>query len=413
MDVGGTVPLQHLQQDVPTKGGVFILYCKDNLTEKVSEGFCDDIVDLADILRHCGFNCMVDHYVGEHPPNWNLWTEQKIRESQYVLLVYTPTLAERMKSPQDHTLNMAKGKYYANMIVNLVHPPKFIPVYLNNYVPSIPANHDWLPSQIRMTTVYHLNIAQLGQAIQVPDGTPEHVFRAKLQAALHEPRFREVANLVYHLLKESDIVPPVPAQNPVKVPAFHPPHVPHYPSSGHPQPYATGQVAQPTSSNFSHGLGNPVPYGVQPESAQVTQNMQLQPQNVHLQQRPQNVHQQPQSGAQTSAHPGPNESLHLVTAAQAQETLDIYHITDDDIRRLGLRLKYNWYNLGMKLGVDSAELDAVQKSLARPTEYEEAMAKVVRLWKRTKREGATRAVLKQALIDIEYGKVALELFRDD
>ena len=374
--------------DAQTRGKVFILYCKDNLPES----FCDDVLDLADILRHCGFDCMVDHYVDVHPPNWNIWTEQKIKESQYVLLVYSPTLAEWMKSPQQHTLHMAKGKYYSNMVVNFIHPPKVIPVYLNQYTPG---NLEWLPSQMRMYSVYHLNVAQLGQAMQVPGDTSEDIFRQKLEMALHDPRFREVAGLVYHLRNESDAVPPDPARNPINVPpSYSSSHVPPHPSSGggvHHQPYSTAQ-------HLSHPMGSYFGYGVQPESAQLHAMQQ--------QQQPNGL--QPTTGAQPA-----NESLHFVQATQVQEMFEPDHITDHDVRRIGQRIKKLWYSLGIKLGVESAQLDVIQDSLSHSTNYEEAALNVVYSWRQAKRASATRQVLKQALIDLNFGRLAQEIFQDE
>ena len=132
---------------------------------------------------------MVDYYVDVPPPNWNTWTQQRIKESQYVILVCSPTLAQMLKMPHNYTLSMEKGKYFANGIVNLVHPPKFIPVYLNAYKPG--ANQEWLPPQLRMCTVYNLNISKLNAAIQVDEGTPRFVLDQKLTNALSADRFRE------------------------------------------------------------------------------------------------------------------------------------------------------------------------------------------------------------------------------
>ena len=54
-----------------------------------------------------------------------------IEESQYVILVCSPTLAQLLREPGSHILHMEKGKYYANTIVNYVQPIKFIPVLLH------------------------------------------------------------------------------------------------------------------------------------------------------------------------------------------------------------------------------------------------------------------------------------------
>ena len=162
----------------------------------------------------------MDHYVDVPPPNWNIWTQQRIYESQYVLLILSPTLAHKIKNPiGEDVLEMEKGKYYVNSIVNCIHPPKFIPVFLNNHIPQIPNHIQWIPSQLQMSTAYRLNIAEFRATLLVPEGTPEHVFHEMLRVALQEERFKMVASLVHHLREEADTAPPRPPQVPIAVPA--------------------------------------------------------------------------------------------------------------------------------------------------------------------------------------------------
>ena len=383
-----------------SKGKVFILYCKD---ATLPATFSDDILDLADILNHCGgFTCTVDHYVDVPPPNWNTWTQQRIEESQYVILVCSPSLAQMMKTPHNHTLNMEKGKYFANGIVNLVHPPKFIPVYLNG------ANQEWLPPQLRMCTVYNLNISELSVAIRVDEGTSRHVLDQKLADALSDEsgRFREVAKLVYHLRSESEATPPVPPQVPIHVP----PAVVH--AATH--LYGPSHIVQPQSDvSMQHALGAPLHhYGVQPQSSGHAAPI-VAPSNgslnmVHpVEQQLQFSLDSIRSGA-TSV-----ESLHFVQPMQQQDGLEACEIPDIIVRQMAIRVKHDWFKLGMKLDVDCAELEAIQKGgLDYPTDYEAAMFKMIRLWKLAKRELATKQALKQALVDLKYGRLAQELFQD-
>ena len=204
----------HLSE--PAGNKVFILYCKD---QQLPPTFSDEVLDLADTLNHLGgLKCMVDHYIDVPPPNWNIWTEQRIVESQYVLLILSPTLAHKIKNPiGEDVLDMEKGKYYVNSIVNCIHPPKFIPIFLNNHIPRVPNHVQWIPSQLRMSTAYCLNIAEFRATLLVPEGTPEHVFHEMLRVALQDDRFKVVASLVHHLREEADTVPPRPPQVPVAV----------------------------------------------------------------------------------------------------------------------------------------------------------------------------------------------------
>ena len=321
--------------DLQTQGKVFILYCKD---AGIPISFSEDVLDLADSLNHCGgFTCMVDYYVNVPPLNWNNWTQQQIQESQYVILVCSPTLAQVMRDPQDHMLNMEKGKYYANDIVNLIHPQKFIPVYLNGYKPRTSQENGWLPPQLCMCTVYNLNISELRIALEVPEGSPQHILYQKLTTALHEDRFREVAKLVYHLRSDSHIFQP--------------------------------QLSMSVHPQF----------------------------NIH-----------PPSNIQSASS---NESFHFVYPIQQQGGLEAELIPNVKLRLIAVRLKGHWFNLGVKLGVESFELEFVQK-VYHPTDYEGAALRMFYLWRIAKNELATKEALKQALIDMEFGQLAQELFQD-
>ena len=210
----------------PNRGKIFILYCKDR---QLPQTFSDDVLDLADILNHCGgFTCMVDHYVDVPPPNWNLWTQQRIEESQYVILVCSPTLAQVLREPSDYMLEMDKGKYYVSTIVNYVQPQKIIPVYLNNYMPQ--AFLEWVPTQLHTSAVYGLNLSELCSALTVSEDSPRHVLDEKLRIALSEERFRNIAKLVNHLRGETATSPPVPPQHPIPVPPIGPGATPQFPN---------------------------------------------------------------------------------------------------------------------------------------------------------------------------------------
>ena len=385
------------------KGKVFILYCKDAAPNLFSE----DVLALADTLNHCGgIDCTIDHYVDTHPPNWNTWTQQKIEESEYVILVWSPSLAKMIKTPGENMMHMEKGKYYANGVVNLIHPPKFIPVYLNGYNPGTATNLEWLPPQLRTYTVYNLNISELQAALEVPEGTPQDVFIQRLQTALQHERFREVAKLVTHLRGMSDTVPPIPPQNPITVPpgvhtASHVAHpqsqlhrLTHYtqaqlqsgghhqvylppPANVHPQDISREEAVPPASAYFLRG--------VKPENADTMQDM-------------------------NSMECG---SLHFVHPMEEQGCSDPDQIPEFALRQIAIRLKDKWWRLGVKLGVNSSELDHVKNALNKPTDYEDAMWKTFRLWQTSQRELATKDALKSALEDIGCGRLASEFLPDD
>ena len=208
-------------------GKIFILYCKD---PQLHQTFSDDVLDLADILIHCGgFTCTIDHYVDIPPANWNIWTQQKIEESQYVILVCSPTLAQTLREPANYMLDMEKGKYYVRTIVNFIQPQKVIPVYLNHYVPQA-GPLGWVPTQLHTSAIYSLNIAEFRSALVVSEDSPRYVLDEKLRVALSEERFRNIAKLVYHLRGETATSPPVPPVHPIPVPHMGPGGIPQFSS---------------------------------------------------------------------------------------------------------------------------------------------------------------------------------------
>jgi hypothetical protein len=82
-------------------------------------------------------------------------------------------------------------------------------------------------------------------------------------------------------------------------------------------------------------------------------------------------------------------------------------------RQIAIRLQEKWFGLGVKLGVSSFALDNIKDGLSNPTDYESATKEMFDLWRPTKGtlEDKRRA-LKQALDDMEYGRLTEKLFHD-
>ena len=273
--------------------------------------------------------CTVDHYVDVPPPNWNVWTQQRIEESQYVILVCSPTLAQVIRTPHDYTLNMEKGKYYASTVVNFIQPHKVIPVYLNFYEP--PTFLEWVPTQLHMSAVYCLNISGLRSALKVDGDCPRHVLDERLRRALSDERFRNFAKLVNHLRGETVTSPPVPPENPIPVPP-------------------TGLNMTPQYPNYALTC----------------------------------------TGTQ---RPGLHE-----------------HIPSSAFEKIAARMPRDWYPLGLKLGMDSFLLGKLRSKHS--FNHVAAALEMFSLWQQNKGKLATRKALKDALVKMEYGRLAHELFPD-
>ena len=198
---------------------MFVLYCKDeNVVGKSPEDFCDDVVDLADILSHTGgLKCQFDGYdmPAEHyPTNWSLWTEDMINRSDFVIMVCSPSLQQLLQS-QD-PVDMKKGMFYPNAITNVIHTHahKFIPVFLN-----VGPQLEWIPASLRMRTRYQLNLAEFHEHLGETEGLTPEEFGLRLGEVLQDVRFQNIASLLAHLRGESYNPQPQAPLNPVRLPA--------------------------------------------------------------------------------------------------------------------------------------------------------------------------------------------------
>jgi hypothetical protein len=64
---------------------VFISYSHD------SPEHAQRVLELANQLRADGIDCMIDQYVLVPEEGWTLWMERQIRNSNFILMVYTET----------------------------------------------------------------------------------------------------------------------------------------------------------------------------------------------------------------------------------------------------------------------------------------------------------------------------------
>lgn len=199
---------------------VFILYCKDSSLHEShgisGEKFCQDVLQLADILTCCGgIECFVDFYEDEQP-NWNRWIEKKISESTYVLMVCSPQLMWHLKSEERSDVRMYKGMYFSDTIVNTITAPKFVPVFLNSCEPR--DLKDWLPPQLHTSRQFQLRkLSELHESIN-PDIYSEAERRPRLIHSLMDSQHQELASLLRYLRGEHEVVPPQPPQQLVPVP---------------------------------------------------------------------------------------------------------------------------------------------------------------------------------------------------
>ena len=112
---------------------------------------------------------------------------------------------------------------------------------------------------------------------------------------------------------------------------------------------------------------------------------------------------------QSFEHP----SLNFTEAHQSITEYEAHDIRDITMKKIGLKMKENWFRLGEYLGVQHQQLTTIQQSLGEHPKYDYAMLTMLNAWRETKKQQATKEALKQALRQLNYGYVAEEYLRDD
>ena len=224
----------------------------------------EDVLQLADLLYKCGgIQCKFDGYDRSNPapPNWSLWTEKMIRESDYVLMVCSEALLNALQSSSHEFVPMKRGKFFADAIVNTVRAPKFIPIFLN-------AREclDWVPMSLQAATSYELKVEELCNEMGNTEGVSLRIFNKRLEEHLHNEKYEGIASLVAQLRKEPLTVTPPQTPEVVSTPCSSI-------QSSKPFPKPAGNtmhaVVCPRANNHLHSrcpscLANNITYGFVP-----------------------------------------------------------------------------------------------------------------------------------------------------
>ena len=198
---------------------VFILYCKDTSIPNIkSDDWSHTVFCLADLLSHCGrIKCTIDYYEKQAQGNWGVWTEERIKESNFVVLVMSPLMAHGLRHPSHQNLPMERGLFFLDSVSALISAPQFVPVFLNDCLPPSLDLNDWLPPKPTMGSMFHLhNFFELVNGYTEYSSEPGEEEDAKfyryIQASLPNPRFATMASLVRHLRGAYDS-PPQPVDS--------------------------------------------------------------------------------------------------------------------------------------------------------------------------------------------------------
>ncbi len=159
-----------------------------------------------------GFELSCDLFHQEDVGNWSAWTETKIQESRYVVLLCSPRLGKAFSHPvsrENIQLDTYRGSFFTNSFVNLIqsNPEKFIPVFLSNCV-----DKQWIPNALLAAAKYTLDIDNFVDLLQSEPESEEYY--RELLDALRMKQFQEWERLVRHLRGTSHEVPPPPRSQP-------------------------------------------------------------------------------------------------------------------------------------------------------------------------------------------------------
>ena len=216
-------PVQPIRRDTGPPKDVFILYCND---KRMKGDFSNAILLLSDFLTGvCGKGTKVHCDIYDDfriPGNWNRWTEERITQSNVVLLVCSPTLIELLHD-QDRPVQMKKGMFNAGMVYNLIQPPKFLPVFINDdptmeHIPDIHAEpySSWVPNHLKGTSRYWLDLEALHREMGNTDmmSTEEYWDRLSHLLSCHK-KFEQIAGLLRDLQCTPGTQPPDPLPSPI------------------------------------------------------------------------------------------------------------------------------------------------------------------------------------------------------
>ena len=207
---------------------VFILYCKEPTPTAEGGKFLESVMSLADLLHTiCGRKLEIhfDGYDDFKPPqNWMLWTEEKVKLSDAVIYVCSPSLHRQLSSRQCESISMGTGCFSSTAIYNLIsnYPGKFIPCFIdiapyhNQKPDDIWGRHysDQIPTSLQSCTRYWLNVNELSSTMpdseEVDDETEVH---RSLEQALSDRRYEGLGRLVCRLMGEPYNPRPTPSSS--------------------------------------------------------------------------------------------------------------------------------------------------------------------------------------------------------
>ena len=178
------------------------MYCKDTSIPNVrAHDWSHTVINLSAMLSQCDrIKCTIDYYEKQVQENWDKWTLDRIGESNYVVLVMSPMMATGLCHPSHQSLPMEKALFFCDSVSALVRPPKFVPVFLNDCIPSSHILNEWLPPTLKKRGQFHLhNFSEFVNGYKDKgESFEDWTFHEYIKQSLMDPSFAELASLVRH-----------------------------------------------------------------------------------------------------------------------------------------------------------------------------------------------------------------------
>ena len=166
---------------------------------------CDQVHDFVDFLRfHCSVDCdVVSYYLNKNIINWDKHIEQCIAGAEYILLVCTKELDERLNGQCHNRVEMTRssGPHILSTTLNsLLVTSKTLPIILEEH------SKKYVPTSYKSTTIYTISFGSLPIAANTT--------KQEAKKILDMPEHKDLRSLVAKLLGQPEVVKPPVASNP-------------------------------------------------------------------------------------------------------------------------------------------------------------------------------------------------------
>ena len=142
------------------------------------------------------FTCVFDCYDVGMVSNWLLWTDTQLREADCVLLACSPSLHASVQSSS--TIPMRRALCSVSSLVNSMPEKPFYPIFVN-----MPRQPDWIPTQLKNSSSFQLNISAFHEAMGCTDGLDEESFiQRAYQCFQSDSQFADLLALLRNLRGE-------------------------------------------------------------------------------------------------------------------------------------------------------------------------------------------------------------------